>query len=264
VFTATIVNECTGDNGEYSICISDGYSERTVGYVVPFDVGKEPEFDTGNIKKWIHHPGATRLLPGDIFTESKEIVGSHFVKRLAKNTTAKYASWMRSNERMLGALAGLNGSLPPFLKEPVAYLLTTEWNAVVALLREKGTEETVFAKLLVLSKRISLYGIAIDFSISAALLEELLAEQLRSLVNELDIRACDRIGSLLNIVDKFTVPVPKHTLEDTFYPVLCGPVQKLYDVLINRDGVTADQITFLSRLLSFARRMNFNIDRFPL
>jgi hypothetical protein len=73
----------------------------------------------------------------------------------------------------------------------------------------------------------------------------------------------------MNIVDQYSLPVSKHRLEDMFYPVLIGPVKKLYTEFITLKRGTipekgSEKQELLLKLLKFARRMNFSISDFPL
>jgi hypothetical protein len=265
VFTIRMTEQCRGENRVYSVCISGGYSEKTLGCVLPFDAAHDiPGFDASDCEAWESHPQCVKLLPGDVFVESRAIITSRFTAKLDGSTTGHYSAWMKSNEKMLGAIAVLNGSLPAFLREPVAYLVTARWNEIASALSENGRESEVFAKFNEIKQQSKLYGVNIDFSASARLLNDLLGSQLRRFSESLTVDTCDRMRYLLNIVDTFSVPVPKHNLEDAFYPILCGPVADLYRELAGKKNADPEKKAFLAALLSFARRMNFCIERFPL
>ncbi len=263
-FVVCVTDTRTHEKADFSVLIRHGYSARTIGYVLPFDIEREHAFDPANLKRWTADKRCVKLGLGDIFVEPRSIITGHFVKQIAKSTTARYLSWMRSNEKVLGALAGLNGSLPSFLQGPVAYLLTNEWNAAIALLREPDTEEHVQLSLLDLSRRARTYGVALDLSMSTAVLEELLGDEMERLSHDLSTRSCDRMRYLLNIVDRFSLPLAKHRLEDTFYGVLHGPIRALYDEYAASAGQPSDKAAFLASLLGFARRMNFGTSEFSL
>jgi hypothetical protein len=264
VFIAAITDKASGERGEFSICIRSGYSARTIGYVLPFDITARQESGFANLKKWMSHPQAMALRLGDIFTESKAAITKHFMRQIARNTRARYCSWMRTNDTVLGALAGLNGTLPAFLQGPVVYLLTSQWNTIIDGISEKGNEEDVLSQLLELHRKARMYGIRIDYSRCIALIEELLIEDIAGLERQLSAEACDRIRYLLNIVDRFSIPIAKHKIEDAFYPLLQGSIAQLHEQLAGVHAAPPDQKRFLLHLLSFARRMNFSTSRFPL
>jgi hypothetical protein len=64
----------------------------------------------------------------------------------------------------------------------------------------------------------------------------------------------------MNIVDRFSLPVSKHRLEDILYPVLTGPQMKTYkkSVIRNKKNIGDEKNTIYNVILRFAHRMNFN------
>jgi len=111
------------------------------------------------------------------------------------------------------------------------------------------------------------FQVSIDLNNGAEVLEKILIDELKTLQDNLSIEKCDRIRYLLNLVDRFSIPVSKHKLEDMFHPVLKTKVQQLYDKLtvldVQKKDACETRDLFL-KLVNFARRMNFNTDKFRL
>ena len=92
--------------------------------------------------------------------------------------------------------------------------------------------------------------------------------QLMSL--KLSAETCARIEYLLNVIDRFKIPVSKHKMEDVFAPVVNGPVKNLRDETARLSAVKdapadvqkelAGKRALLLSLINFAGRMNFNTD----
>lgn len=263
-FVATITEPLTGRDSIFSVLIRSGYSARALGYVLPFDVVQESAFACANVRKWMQHKQVVALRLADIFTESKAGISDYFMQHIAHSTRTRYLSWMKTNEKILGALAGMNGSLPPFLQGPVTYLLTNEWNSIVGALETTGREDAEMVKFLELSRKSRSYGITIDFSSSVSILEKLLTEEIEKLRRALSAEACNRIRYLLNFVDRFSIPIAKHKIEDAFYPLLNTSIARLYGEYKSAQSPRAEQKNFLLHLLGFARRMNFSTSRFAL
>jgi hypothetical protein len=264
VFIVHMSEVCRKRNSVYSVCVTGGYGAETSGKVLPFDVRKQDGFDIECEAHWSNHAHCVSLRPGELFTEARAGITALFVKQLDAGTTARYLAWMIESEKVLGAIAVINGQLPPFLKEPVAYLITSQWNSAAQMLCDAGREQEALSHFIEIKRKAGLYGIAIDFSNSEILLGRLLSEQVEMLSSSLTIDSCDRMRYLLNMVDRFSLKVFKHNLEDRFYPVLYGPVRELYDEVTSGNNVCAEKKAFLAGLLSFARRMNFSIEKFPL
>ncbi|MBD3391590.1 MAG: DUF3536 domain-containing protein [Chitinivibrionales bacterium] len=263
-FVISVTDSGIGETSVHSVCLRHGYSARTAGYVLPFDVERTEGFDARDLKKWTGHGECVRLVLKDIYIEERAGITRLLRDSVAASTRAKYLSWMRANEKVLGALAGLNGQLPHFLQGPVAYLLTAEWDDAIVMLRERGGEDEVFARLLEISRRAGTYGVVPDYTLSIALLERLLLEQIHRLARDLSPDACDSIRFLMNVTDRFAIPVAKHRLEDAFYPVVRERIGPMYETHGGRAaGERADKAS-MAGLLGLVRRMNFSTRRFPL
>ena len=104
----------------------------------------------------------------------------------------------------------------------------------------------------------------------AALLERIIIMELSALSSRLSAETCARIEYLLNIVDRFDIPVSKNKMEDVFAPIAAGPVKALNDEIARlsaappgnqgQERELAEKRTLLMTLVNFSRRMNFNTD----
>jgi hypothetical protein len=114
--------------------------------------------------------------------------------------------------------------------------------------------------------------IKFDLKEGAGLIERIIIMELSALSIRLDTETCERIRYLLNIVDRFGIPVLKHKMEDVFCPILNGPILDLYNEVkrlaahesrsVSEQRALNDKKILAAELVNFARRMNFNIDQF--
>ena len=114
------------------------------------------------------------------------------------------------------------------------------------------------------------FKISFDLKESAALLERIVIMELSVLSVRLSAETCARIECLLTIIDRFKVPVSKNKMEDTFAPIVTGPVKALRDEIAHviaasggaagRERELSEKRVMLLTLVKFARRMNFNTD----
>ena len=92
----------------------------------------------------------------------------------------------------------------------------------------------------------------------------LLGAELTIFSATLSIASCERMKYLLNVVDKFNIPIAKNKIEDGFHSVLIGAIRALYEEHTKATRSDPQRRENIVRLLSFARRMNFNTDEFPM
>jgi hypothetical protein len=263
-FVVDIDHPRSGEKGCSSVLVRHENGTRLSGCVVPFDVEKENGFAVNDVTSWMDHPLSVHLDLSDIFDESKVRLTNHYLQRIEETTLSGYLSWMISNEPVLDSLARLNSRIPAFLLGALSYLLTSQWNGAIVQLKESGTEDKVFYELDAVNKRAVRYGINIDMSSSTALIEELLRSELSLFAETLGVVPCDRMRYLLDIVDTFSLPVAKNRIEDSFMRILKSNVHTLYQEYHKADRLSAEHSEYLTSLLSFASRMNFNTDAFPL
>jgi hypothetical protein len=179
---------------------------------------------------------------------------------------------MENNEKELDFLSRLNYPLPLYCRAPLAFVYTQQWNALVGRLEHRGNESEVAEKLAALSATLEQFKIFIDLKDGAALLERIIIMELYALSAKLSVETCRRIESLLGIVDRFMIPVPKSKMEDTFAPIAAGPVKALSEEVARQSSIQgappeqanelAGRRALLTALVEFARRMNFNTDIF--
>ena len=263
----------------YSLSMQrSNYSEQAVLYVVlhqnteaeitgmvaPADVVNSPLFRIGDLQCWLTHPLVMKMDFSTIFEESKALLVCHFLELFSKDTLHRYTAWMDRNEKIITSLCGLNVSIPDYVVAPVAYLMSDEWNTAVNELEVYGREDAVFSRLLTMWKKVEKYNVTIDFTKSTLLLEQLLSAELTLFAATLSVATSRRMQYLLNIVDRFKIPVAKNKLEEAFYSILAGPISGLYDNYKKSPAPSPQDREEIIGLLNFARRMNFNTDEFPM
>jgi hypothetical protein len=250
----------TGESSSWSVLIAHSPETELRGWVVNAKTLKAHTLAKPD--SWISHPDVKTFTLGDLFYSSRQDLSDYFQDRMAKDTDKRFMGWMEQNEQNLNVLTRLNYPLPAYCSTPVAYVLQNRWNTQIHNLRKWGNEDEVFADLQEVDSLEKLYDINIDKKQSALTLQNLIIRGLETLQQEPSIEVCGRLRSLLNFVDKFSIPVSKSKLEDIFHPVYEGPLKTLYgEYAADNKSVNKE---LLENLVGFARRMNFNTDRYTI
>jgi hypothetical protein len=179
---------------------------------------------------------------------------------------------MRKNEQELDFLSRLNFPLAQYCVAPLLFVYNQQWNHLIRRLEQRGDEEEISAKLRDLFAVQDQFKIEFDLKEGAGLIERIIIMELSALSIRLDTETCERIRYLLNIVDRFHLPVLKHKMEDVFGPILNGPILDLYNDVKRLTAIESrsaseqhalnDKKVLVAELVNFARRMNFNIAHF--
>jgi hypothetical protein len=182
---------------------------------------------------------------------------------MAKDTDSRFNGWMDQNEQNLNVLTRLDYPLPAYCSTPVGYVLQNRWNAQIHKLDKWGGEEAVSTELEALVSHGKLYKAEVDKKQNALFLQNLIIKGLEMLQQRPSAKVCDRLKYLLNVVDRFAIPVSKHKLEDIFFPVYDGALRDYYGKYTSGNCSNEDR-ELLGQLVSFARRMNFNTDCYTM
>jgi hypothetical protein len=272
-FEAAVENGVTGERSRWAVLVSHREWAEIRGWVVPAEeFGKKSGGGSFEPDQWINHPLAQSMTPMDIFQTSRENMAEYIHQNIFKDTYSRFSAWMQKNEQELDFLSRLNFPLPLYCMAPLGFVYNQQWNYLIRQFEHRGDEERTSAKLREIARVAAQLKIVIDLKESAELLERIIIMELSTLSGSLNGETCRRIQYLLDIVDRFSVPVPKHKMEDIFCPIVNGPV-RLLDAEVERlrtaNAPSAeDRVAFekgrslLGALISFARRMNFNTDDF--
>jgi len=251
----------TGESSSWSVLISHSPETELRGWVVPaaavtHGANSKPDL-------WTSHPDAEEFTLADLFYSSRQDLSGYFLDRMAKDTDSRFLGWMEQNEQNLNVLTRLNYPLPAYCSSPVGYVLQNRWSAQIHKLEKWGTEEAVLEELERITTLGTLYGMEVDKKLDALTLQNTIIKGLEMLQQKPSPKVCDRLSHLLNIVDRFAVPVSKSKLEDIFYPVYDGALKEYY-AMYTSGGCNDEERELLTQLVSFARRMNFNTDRYSI
>lgn len=260
----------TGESFHLSVCMSHkGYLDLT-GWVVANGEGAEVG-ERNSIDWWVNNKEGTTYCFKNLFSTSRRDLEDYLLKKIANDTGMRFGLWMKKNLSEINLLAFLNSSLPSYCAAPLSFVINRQWDSLVTSFKDRGDDDGLFTDLLDLYRRASEYGVTIEVKNSAVFLERILFSELQNLVQNVDGEKCDRVRFLLNIVDRFEIPVSKNKLEDLFMPFLKTRVAVLYDeycISVNDDGAEDESMRenkfLLLKLISFARRMNFNTDNFQM
>lgn len=264
VFRVLIRNDVEGESADLSVLISHKQGVDMVGWVLPTAITRARAFDRSKPDSWESHPQAIRLGYSALFASTREKLSEYFFRRISQRTLEHYTSWLGENCEVLDTMVVLSNSLPLSLYGPLQFVLNAQWNAEIARIEELVRNGDPLTLLLEIWQKAVRFGVKIDLSESSAALERALVNKLSKLTTTIDETTCDRMTSLLNIVDRFAVPVRKHVLEDAFYPVFTVRVHALYDEYRTYRDASPQNKALLLRLLTFSRRMNFATDAFPV
>ncbi|MDR2577962.1 MAG: DUF3536 domain-containing protein [Chitinispirillales bacterium] len=250
----------TGESSSWSVLISYSPETKLRGWVVP---AKSLPASNGKPDAWITHPDAKMFSLADLFYSSRHDLSEYFLDRMAKDTDSRFHGWMEYNEQTLNILTRLNYPLPAYCSSPAGYVLQNRWAAQMQKLEKWGSEENVLAELDGIASLESQYETEIDKKLDALLLQNLIIKGLEMLQQKPSVKVCSRLSHLLEIVDKFSVPVSKNKLEDFFHPVYDGALKE-YHGKYAAGNIDEEEKELLTHLISFARRINFNTDRYAV
>lgn len=252
-------SDITGEKSSWSVLVSHCPDTELRGWIVPADKirssGNKPQ-------DWMAHDDAISFTLSDLFYSSRHDLSEYFQNRMTQDTDKRFLAWMEQNEANLNVLTRLNYPLPAYCSTPVLYVLQNRWNQLIRKLEHRGAEDKVFADLLELHSHEQRYKVKINKKEGAAVLQDLIIEDLKLLQKKPSIKHCDRLRRLLDFVDRFSIPVSKSKLEDIFHPVYEGPLKSLYEKSTNGSELNRSEKELLIQLVHFARRINFNTDMF--
>lgn len=250
----------TGESSAWSVLISHSPETPLRGWVVP---AKTIAANCGKPDVWMSHADVKEFSLSDLFFSSRQDLSGYFLDLMAKDTDAKFQSWMEQNEHNLGVLTRLDYPIPAYCSTPVGYVLQNRWSAQIQKLEKWGAEETVIADLETITALSEQYAIDLDKKPSALALQNLVIKGLEMLQQKVSAKTCDRLRLLLDIVDNYNVPVSKNKFEDIFHPVYSGTLEDYYSKY-KSGKCNAEDKELLEHLVGFAKRMNFNVDKFSM
>ena len=263
-YNIELENESNGECDVWSVLVVNRSNSEITGWVLPSSC--LPEKKSLRPEIWMGHAEAKSYKFADTFVSSQHELTNFLLHKITKDTDARFSIWMKKNEKELALLSGLSSLIPEYCKAPLSFVYQEQWNRLMARLETCGNEDAIFAELLELTRTVQRFGIPLKLEGSAVILEKLLILELNNLAKNLKEKHCDRIRFFLNLVDRFSIPVYKHKLEDIFNPILNSSIHNLYLKVKENEGgaVRIEDRELLLKLLSFARRMNFNTDAFEL
>jgi hypothetical protein len=262
-YRVTLEHEATGERSSWMVATDLTDWIEPQGWVLPLT--DEGALATLPYTTFRSRPEAQHYEMSAVFPILRQELASIYLQKIAKRSSKRFASWHRYNAQDLSVLKSFYPAIPEQYRAPLVFILQQQWDAVFARLHNSAGKGSFLKELRAINKNCVHYKISIDLSYSAALCEKMLVDELEKLKVNLSPVHCDRIRSLLNIVDYFSLPVSKHRLEDIFYPILTGPLHQLYlkaKKTTNEEKMIIPTATkeLLIKLLNFAHRMNFNTD----
>jgi len=250
----------TGESSAWSVLIAHSPETELRGWVIPT---KSVPSGSAKPDAWTSHPDAKMFTLADLFYSSRSDLSEFFLNLMSMDTDNRFMGWMVQNEHNLNVLTRLNYPVPDYCSSPVGYVLQNRWDAQIKKLEHWGNEESVAAELGTIDGQGDLYAVPVDKKRSAPALQTVIIRALEMLQKSPSARVCDRLRALMDIVDKFSVPVSKSKLEDFFYPVQEGVLNEIYG-RYKGGGCSGEERELLGQLVGLARRMNFNTDRYSL
>lgn len=262
IFSAAIRNAVTGEENSYSV-IFNQYG-LICGWVLPAGIINSSSITPETVENWKKSPQALMLNLNSLYSESKRELARFFKKSITQETENAFFGWVTKSEEILESLCFLETPLPAHIAGPIDFILTSQWNRQIHQIKTGALGKQLFQDLLKIWKKAEVFGVALDFSESIPILESLIIGYLNALTKELNLATCDRIRFLLNIVDRFKIPMPKNRIEDAFYRILNQSIRELYNKALHSEKSTPDERIILFELISFARRINFSTVDFPI
>lgn len=263
-YSVHISNEQTAERDSVVVLLHHQDGTRMSASTASVNDFSGKKFDLWEMEQLVADEKAHTMSVSDLFFESRGRLTALYLARISKDTLVNYEAWMQGHEAILDTLTELRHELPEYVHGPIAFILNNQWNRTLEQLAQNGQEDTAFTQLLSLWKKVRKYGITLDYSFSVTVLEQLLKSEIERFTETLNSVECDRMRYLLNVVDRFSIPVHKNRLEDRFYTVLTSSIQKTYNEIMENSESEDMARSVLVQILSFARRMNFNTEQFPL
>lgn len=268
-YRVTLENESTGEQSDWSVLVS--YRDRIDlrGWVIP-----QINFTNATLLRpehWMAAADAKMYTFSDIFKSSQQDLTDHFLRKISCDTDLRFDAWAQQNSRELDILSHINSPLPDYCIAPLSFVFHEQWKKAIKRMEKPGFEDEIFTELLDLHKAMARYNMPLNLKECALILEKLLISELAKLNDGLDAEVCDRIRYMLNLVDRFKIPVNKNRFEDIFQPILKEHIHNLYIELKTVNSGTSgimddflDKKALLIKLINFARRMNFNTEAFRI
>ncbi|MCX7727058.1 MAG: DUF3536 domain-containing protein, partial [Chitinispirillaceae bacterium] len=263
-FSSEFNNKITGEKSKYIIELKIDELKRISGRLLKVDENSEVVYNASIAID--NSSDVLRYNISQIFPSLRECLLEVIRDRINQHTYKRYKEWFTNNEYNLFLLNSLDGNLVDTFLPSIKFVLQQRWDQIILeKLPLKNQEEECFAELLEINKKASYFNIKLDLTFSASIGEKLLLEEFSLLSQNLNTSLCDRIRYLMNIVDRFSIPVSKNKLEDIFFDILITQIRPLYrDIKGKSTEVGGEQKENLIKLLSFARRMNFSTEEFEL
>jgi alpha-amylase/alpha-mannosidase (GH57 family) len=258
---ANICNYKTGEEGRFAVCVckEDGTLK---GWLLNVGGDSLPSIDLNNSEAIVNNPESIFLEMSRLFEESKSRFTDFFLKVISKNTYKNYFEWMGKNEKYLDSLFSFGIQLPQFVVAPIKYVLTIQWNKAISEIELYGNEEKIFETLLEISKKAHKFDININYEKTQKIILDLLLAELKIYKETFNTISSDRIRYLLNIIDRFNIPLNKNKAEDIFYDILKEKFIPIYEEYKKSNDSNLKEI--IIRFIEFARRMNFNTECFKI
>ncbi|GBU22373.1 hypothetical protein R80B4_02281 [Fibrobacteres bacterium R8-0-B4] len=252
----------TGESSAWSVLIAHSPEAELRGWVIP---AKNVPSGSGKPDAWMSHPDAKMFTLKDLFYSSRSDLSDFFLNLMAKDTDSRFMGWMEQNEHNLNVLTRLNYPVPAYCSSPVGYVLQNRWDAQIHKLEHLhwGSEESAEAELGTIDSLSNLYTVPVDKKRTSHTLQTVIIKALEMLQQRPAAKVCDRLFGLMDIVDKFSIPVSKSKLEDFFYPVHEGVLNDLYEKY-KGGSCNEEEKELLKQLVGLASRMNFNTDRYAM
>ncbi|MBN1982571.1 MAG: DUF3536 domain-containing protein [Chitinivibrionales bacterium] len=248
---------------EYSLQLNLRESAPISALVVPFDVTKMFNFNVWEPQAWKRHPDVVSFSFQHLFLETKAMLSNFYVEQVTnmiiQESTEKFESYLE-------ALLLLDGtsSLTPMLRHLLTLIFTGKWNLILKTIESGPFEEKQIIELRQIWQQSQRYNITIDLTRTIEVIQKLLQAEMESFSQTLSLESCHRMRYLLNIVDRFSIPLRKSSLEDWFFFIFHTSIQTMYKSIIETENPTFEQKSLLLQLLSFARRMNFNTEGYSI
>lgn len=242
--TKTLSVELHANDGAMSGKVSSKgseHSKKTSGT-------KKPEISTVSI-------GMEQLFDG-----ARLRMSAQMLRRASESVLETLSSWMTENERLLDSLAILCRKLPQPYESQISMALLAQWNAGIESVTEFASEAQAHSMLTEVWERAAHFGVNLDLTQSAEKIERLLLDHIPGLESKLDPGLCDKVTYLLNIVDRFSIPIKKHLVEDAYFPIFTTKVVEFLKDARNSSDPKTRALSI--RLQTFSRRLNFSTDSF--
>jgi hypothetical protein len=203
--------------------------------------------------------GCEPLGIAELTTEQRKRIAERLAAERVEGLRHHYRAVLDDSEHLLKDYRELALDPPEELRAPCEFVLQHDVRKALTYLQRPYDGPSTRALFQVLN-RASLLGLTVDLSPLASNLQDMLVDEIRSLVDDRDIKRFGAIDNLLRLAEDLQLKIDRSAAEDHTYELLKRYVFPQTTRGRTRSGGGELSLDFMRRCLQLASRMNFGVD----